>query len=294
VLLKPLEIGEAREVFGRVLDRSPAIGVKASTLGKALVFMHLSGGVGATTLAVNSACALARAHNVKKTCLVDLDIQFGNSASQLDLMSASPVQEFIDDPARLDEAMLESMMQRHSTGLRVLTSPRELLPLNSYSAEGIRHLVELAKRQFGFSVLDLPVALAPWTEAVLKEAAVIYLVTSTSVPSAHRVMKFLDLLQEEGVRDLPLRIVVNRHQRSSRHTNDISLSQFEKALKRKVDFAIPNDYSLISLSHGQGRPAVGLKPKSPFSTALMEMLATDLGNDVVSLTKRSFFSFGRT
>ena len=56
---------------------------------------------------------------------------------------------------------------------------------------------------------------------------------------------------------------------------------------------IPNDYSLISLSHGQGRPAVRLKPNSPFTVALTEMLSAEFGQEALTQPKRSFFPFGR-
>ena len=293
VLLKPIDIEDAREIFERVMDVRKRSRADAAVSGRAIAFTHLSGGVGATTLAVNSAVALARTPHLKSTCLLDLDIQFGNTASLLDLPTTSPVQELVDDPARLDEAMLESMMLRHQTGLQVLTSPRTLMPLTAYGADGVRSLIDLAKQHYSFVVLDLPVALTPWTDTALRSVSVIYLVTEISVPSAHRLVKFFSLLNEEGVKDLPLKVVANRHHRAGQRSSDITVSQFEKATGHKVDYMIPNDYSLISLSHGQGRPAVRLKPSSAFTLALTEMLSTDLGQDAVEQVKRSLFSFGR-
>jgi pilus assembly protein CpaE len=293
VLFKPVDPNEARDVFSRVMELKQINRPGAATVGKAIVFMHLSGGAGATTLAVNTACALARTPRTKQSCLIDLDIQFGNAASLLDLPSTSPMQEFIDDPGRLDEAMLEGMMLRHETGLHVLTAPRTLLPLNAYNADGVRSLVDVARRNFEFVIVDLPVVLAPWTDGVLKSASAIYLVATMSVPSAHRVIKFLELLREEGVRELPIKLVANRAHRAGRQGNDITIAQFEKAVGRKVDHAIPNDYSLISLSHGQGRPAVRLKPSSPFSLALNEMLAAEFGKETLEQPKRRLFPFGR-
>src|SRR5712671_4540158 len=176
VLLKPIDLTEAREVFGRVMEHPRLHRAGPSAMGKMVVFMHVSGGAGATTLAVNAGSALAKAQNSKGAALIDLDIQFGNAATLLDLPATSPVQDFIDDPLRLDEQMLESMMLKHPSGLSVLTAPRTLLPFNAYASEGIRNMLELAKRRFGHVVLDLPVALAPWTDAVLRSASVIYLV----------------------------------------------------------------------------------------------------------------------
>ena len=293
VLFKPVDPNEARDVFSRVIELKKVQRPGTATVGKAVTFMHLSGGAGATTLAVNTASALARSPQTKQSCLMDLDIQFGNAASLLDLPSTSPVQDFIDDPTRLDEAMLEGMMLRHPTGLQVLTAPRTLMPLTAYGSDGIRNLIEVAKRNFEYVVIDLPVVLAPWTDSVLKASSVIYLVTSISVPSAHRVAKFLELLRDEGVRDLPLKLVANRHHRAANRGNDITVPQFEKATGRKIDFMIPNDYSLISLSHGQGRPAVRLKPNSPFTVALTEMLGAEFGKKASTQPKRGFLGFGR-
>jgi pilus assembly protein CpaE len=292
ILLKPVDGKEAREVFSRVRE---LIGHsrETATLCKTMVFMHLSGGAGATTLAVNAACALARAPKPKPVALFDLDLQFGNAASLLDISTFSPVQGFIDDPFRLDHQMLESMMLPHPTGLRVLTAPPTLVPLTAYAAEGIRNMLDFTRERYGFAVLDLPVALAPWTDTVLRSASVIYLVVGLSVPSAHRVTKFLDLLREENIGDLPLKIVANRYRPSNRKGSDVTVSQFEKSVGRKVDFLIPNDYSLISMSHGQGKPAVRLDPKGPFTSALTKMLADDIGEDVFEKPGRRFFSFGR-
>ena len=294
VLLKPFDLEEMREVFSRVLQSSRAQARIPVTHGKAIAFMHLSGGVGATTLAVNSACTLARRRGSPGTCLLDLDIQFGNAASLLDLSVVSPIEDLIDDPKRLDARMLDSMMPRHASGVRILTAPRTLLPSHAYGIEAVTTLIDTAKREFDFVVLDLPVALAGWTDAVLRSASVIYLVTSLTVPSAHRLIKFLELLREEGITQLPLRIVVNRHHSGPARGHDISLSQFEKATGRKPDHLIPNDYSLISLSHGQGKPAVLVRPKSAFSQSLTKMLSAEFGERPSDAPRRRWFSFGRS
>ena len=294
VLLKPVNLEEAREVFSRAIERPRPGREVSATLGKIIVFMHLSGGAGATTLAVNSGSALARAARNHEACLLDLDIQFGNAANLLDLPAASPIQEFIDDPSRLDAEMLESMMLRHATGLHVLSAPRALLPFSVYGAAAIRTMLELARRRYEFVVADCPVALAPWTDAVLESAFVIYLVTPLSVPAAHRLNKFLELLRQEGMSRLPLKIVANRYQSGHRRANDITVAQFEKATGAHVDFLMPNDYSLISMSHGQGKPAVRLKPNSPFTASLKQMLAADLGKELFAPSRRGFFSFRRS
>lgn len=291
VLFKPMDAEEVKDIFARFAERPRPSRTTPASLGKIVVFMHLSGGAGATTLAVNSGSALARAAKNHDACLLDLDVQFGNAANLLDLPSTSPIQEFIDDPARLDAQMLESMMLRHATGLHVLSAPRTLLPIGVYGASAVKGLLELARRRYEFVVVDLPVALAPWTDTVLELASVVYLVTPLTVPAAHRLNKFIELLRQEGVTRLPLKIVANRHHTGFRGNNDVTVAQFEKATATHVDFMIPNDYSLISMSHGQGKPAVGLKPNSPFTSSLKQMLAADLGQELFARSGGGLFSF---
>ena len=292
VLLKPIDLPEAQEVLARFAEQSRPAAEKPVIEGKVIAFMHFAGGAGATTLAVNSAIALSRAAKNPDVCLVDMDLQFGNAANLLDLTSASPVQDLIEDPRRLDDQMLDSMMLRHASGLRVLTAPGELLPLTLHGEGSVASIMALARRRYEFVIVDMPAALSSWTDTVLRVASVIYIVTPLTVPAAHRLCKFLHLLRSDNISGLPLKIVANRHQRNSKNTNDVTVPQFEKATGVKIDYLVPNDYSLISMSHGQGEPAVKLKPSSPFAEALKSMLAAELGKDLFTAPRRGFFSRG--
>lgn len=275
VLLKPIDPLEAQEVLSRVTANGSGVG--ASRTGTCLVFMHLTGGAGATTLAVNTACLLSSGS--KGAALLDFDIQFGNAANLLDLPATSPIQDIVEDPGRLDHEILDGMMARHTSGVRVLTAPRMPLPLGLYTPEIAKKLVRMAKSAFEYVIVDMPVALETWTDSVLREASVIYLVCPPTVASVHRLSQMLALLRQEELGDLPIKVVINRHH-GARMTSDISASQFSKAVGRGVDHLIPNEYRLINLSHNQGKPAVQLKPASPFTKALNEMLAKDLGREV--------------
>jgi Flp pilus assembly CpaE family ATPase len=111
------------------------------------------------------------------------------------------------------------------------------------------------------------------------------------VPSAYRLAKFLELIRRNDMLHLPLKIVVNRYNAGVKRSNDISAAQFTKAIGRRVDHMIPNDYSLVSMSHEQGQPAVRLKPQSPFAIGVKDMLSADLGAKLFPKPKRGLFSF---
>jgi len=152
----------------------------------------------------------------------------------------------------------------------------------------IANLILLARRRFSVVIADLPVALAPWTDVVLREAAVIFVVCTPNVTSVHRLLQFLHLMEREHLADLPFRIVLNRHHAKS-EGEDISNERFAKAIGRPVEYTIDNDYKLISLSHSQGQTAVSLKPSSRFAKQLTQMLVAELGSTVIGAGKRRWW-----
>jgi len=292
VVLRPIDAAEAREVFTRLASTVTPERESHSQLGKVAAFMHLAGGAGATTLAVNTAVLLAGKTNLDDTCLLDLDIQFSNAANLLDLPSRSPIQEILADPTRLDRQMLESMMIQHASGIRVLSAPAVPLPLTAFQMKTVSTLMQIARLRFKYVVVDLPVALVSWTDAVFEVASALYVVCPPTVAAIHRFSHLARLLQREEMTNLPIQIVLNRF--TSNRFGDISLSQFEKAIGREVKHTIPNDYALISASQNQGKAAVMMEPKSKFAIALAEMLRADLGSETSRgvAKKRSFLGIG--
>ena len=275
IILKPVDPAEANEIFKRVSGPHERAPLPDTKLGGTISFMHVSGGAGATTLAVNTATLLAEKIGTGEVCLLDLDIQYGNAANLLDLSAHSPIEGLIDDARRLDRDMLEGMMIKVSNKLRVLTAPRLPFPLGAYNSETVSRLIDIARRRFAHVVIDMPVALAPWSDIVLRECQYNYLVCEPTVTSAYRVSQLLKLLSLEELNSVPLKIVLNRWQQFGKGS-DISPSQFAQAIGRPVDHVLTNDYALVSLSHNQGRPAAQLRPAAKLSRQISDMLVKDL------------------
>ena len=263
--------------------------------GKLVVFMHVTGGAGATTMAVNTAYALNEAGGQRRSsCLIDLDLQFGGVASLLDLPYSSAMQALIEDPGRLDRTPFEEMLVRHPTGLQVLTAPRFPVPLHVLKQATITELLRAAKSRFSHVVVDMPVALATWTDVVLSSATQIYLVTPTTVPAAHRVARLLSLLQSQDLVRIPLKIIVNRYN-SSAKTGAISPKQFTKAINRPIDHLFPNEYELVLQSQNQGTPAIRIAPQSRYAQAVYKLLSEDIGETpMVNQQQRKFALFDRS
>jgi pilus assembly protein CpaE len=95
-----------------------------SGMGKKARVIHViptMGGCGSTTIACNTAAALAK---VGKTALLDLDLVRGGVASYFDLRPRHTIADVMDQNTTLDMQLLDNALARHAkSGLAVLGRP---------------------------------------------------------------------------------------------------------------------------------------------------------------------------
>ena len=82
-------------------------------MGRIIGFIGARGGVGSSSLAVNTAYNLARQYD-EDVLLIDLDLAFGTAALALNLNPMENVAAALDQPDRLDEVLMERFMTRGS------------------------------------------------------------------------------------------------------------------------------------------------------------------------------------
>ena len=88
--------------------------------------MSPKGGSGKTVLASNIAM-LAQQLGDGRVALVDADLQFGDDSLVLQLEPRLTVVNIVHDIDRLDQPLVDSVLARHPSGLRVLPAPLELV-----------------------------------------------------------------------------------------------------------------------------------------------------------------------
>lgn len=110
-LRRPLSATELQQVIDRHQQRPQ----RSGALGTIAAFASNKGGVGKTTLAVNTATALAVRHP-GSVILIDTSLQLGNCASMLDLKPTATIVNAVRQWDRLDETLLQQLAVRHFVG----------------------------------------------------------------------------------------------------------------------------------------------------------------------------------
>ena len=251
-----------------------------------IIFIHASGGAGATTLAVNSAVQLQNRIKDGKggACLIDLDFQFGDAHLHLDLAVQSRLMDLANAPDRLDRRMLDELMINGPHGLKVLTSPEAPMPLDAVSPEGIDTVLSLARRRYRYVIVDMPHALAHWTDAALKRADHIFMVTEINIPALRAARKLLDTIRGEHVSRAPITVVANRYG-GNPNAMRIPLQQASRAIDMDITATIPSDYKLVMDSLDKGVPVSMSKPGSKVAVAIAEMLDAAVGAKAAKATQ---------
>jgi pilus assembly protein CpaE len=259
----PLSMEELEAALAPVRDEIDKRKTQTSTTNAKLVSVIKSvGGVGATVLTSQLAIRFAEneLRHGRDACLIDLDVQFGDVAFQLGMRPKLSLLDLLEAGNRLDADLLRATTTEHPSGLKVIASPPDMLPLEGLSNEHLMQIVELATREFGTVFVDLPSNWTNWSLSIVARSDLVLLVTELSVAGLNRAKRQLNLLASQDLGNLDVRVVVNRFEKSQART--IRPSDVREALGRDIGFTVANDFQLVRSAIDRGLPINEIKRKS--------------------------------
>jgi pilus assembly protein CpaE len=99
-------------------------------------------------------------------------------------------------------------------------------------------------------VIDCAPGLTRFNVSCADKSDKVCLITTPEVPSVRNLARYLDHLGRFNCPEEKIDVVINRDSKR----NAISRQQVEKAIKRPVNIAIPNDYNELIEAINTGRP----------------------------------------
>lgn len=248
----------------------------ASAAGRIVTVVSPKGGVGKTTVATNIAVGLAQRFP-GATVLVDLDIQFGDVASALDLEPEYFLPQTVQGRAREDPMALKTILTEHSTGLYVICAPDSPIEADSISGDDVAHLLRMLASEFRYVVVDTAPGLSEHTLAALDETTDLVLLTSMEVPGVRGLRKELDTLGQLNLLTDSRQVVIN----FAEPHGLLGIADIEATIKTSVDLQLPRSKAATD-SVNQGIPLLQSGVRDPLTKqlrALVEKLITVSGVD---------------
>lgn len=277
-LVKPLNTETLNQALAAAL-RGNAPGKEARD-ARIVVVIGVRGGVGASTIAVNTGWLLA--HETKSNCaLLDLDLQFGTSSLALDLEPGRGLRDIVNSPHRVDGLMIASSMVSESDQFSVLGAEEAVDELVPMDGGAIAALLKEMRGNFDFIFVDLPRHLVATQKRLLAAAHEIVLVTELSLAGIRDTLRIKTALNNLGC-TAHLNIVASRTGTS--HVGQVDAATFEKGTQVKIDLSVPDDPKSMMQAANSGKALGAVAAQAPATKALRS-LAQKLGGPAAEAPK---------
>jgi pilus assembly protein CpaE len=269
-LIKPVAPLDLVRACARVAQQPAGAETKEAQID---TFLPAAGGVGVTTLAIQTALLLRGRHKSgAQTCLVDLDFQHGACADYLDLEPRLDLDEIEPQPERLDRQLLEVMLSHHASGLAVIAARRRPAEMRSFDPYVVTRLLDLVSTRFDHVVIDLPRTWFGWTDNVLIGSNRLFIVTEATVPGLRSAKQLATAISERLGDSVNPQVIVNRfEQRMFGH--GLRRSDLKQTLGSTFAGTIPNNYGLVREAIDRGVPLEEVKPRNNVTAELKKMIA---------------------
>jgi pilus assembly protein CpaE len=279
VMETPLTIGKLAEALGFVEQLAAQRGDDGrpkgkARIGKVVTIMSPKGGAGKTMTTVNVALTLAGWGEPDKVVILDADLQFGDVCISLQVDPKHTIVDVARDIDKLDEELLRSLLARHSSGMRVLSSPLEPSLADEVSTQVVVKTIGMLKRMFNYIVIDTAPFLDEPVLSILERSDVVLLVVDMDLPSVKNAKLALDTLRLIKFPFEKIKLVLNRVNSKAR----LDIDELERSLGLEVMAAISSD-KLVPRAVNEGEPVVSLYPRSRVARDLRSVarLAVDEG-----------------
>ncbi len=262
----PLPEGELAAAVDRVLapPEAPPLAPELQNKLKAtgdrsgvVIPVHgMAGGTGATTLAVNLAWELANIdkNDPPRVCLLDLDLQFGSASTYLDLPRRESVLELLSDTEAMDSDSFMQALLSYNQKLHVLTAPTDMVPLDLVTPVDIGRLIEMARVNFDYVVIDMPSTMVEWSQTVLEAAHVYFATLEMDMRSAQNTLRLKRALQSEDLPFAKLRFILNRAPGFTDLNGKSRVKRLAESLGIAIEVQLPDGGKAVAQNADHGIP----------------------------------------
>lgn len=225
--------------------------------GKVITIMSPKGGAGKTMTSTNVSVSLAQWTKPNSVVVMDADLQFGDICISLQIEPRHTIVDVARDIDKLDEALMQSLLSKHPSGLQVLSAPLEPSLADEISTQVVVKTLAMLKGMFDYVVVDTAPFLDEPVLSILERSDHVLLVVDMDLPSVKNAKLALDTLRLIKFPFEKIQLVLNRVNSKAR----LDVGELERSLGLEVKAAISSD-KLVPRAVNEGEPVVSLYPRS--------------------------------
>jgi pilus assembly protein CpaE len=248
-------------------------------LGRILAFYGAKGGVGTTTIAINTAIALHRELS-RKVCLVDGNLQFGDHRVFLDLgLDRKSIVDVVSAPS-IDGDLIKQVLVKHDSGIDLLLAPPTPESAEVVHPDHLPQIAQILATMYDYVVIDVDKRLDDINLGVFEAAATVFVVMTADLSCLKNVRLILETMGHLGYPAAKTQLVLNR----SNAFTGINVKNAEGALKRTIDHQVVNEYRGAISALNTGAPFMFGKADSALGGSVLQF-ARAVDKPAVSATR---------
>lgn len=257
---------------------------------RVISFFSSKGGVGKSTLSVNTAVAL-RQITKKDILLIDLDLQFGDIADMLNINSKVNIVDMLSAKENLDIDDFERYIITHKSGIKILTAPRHPEQADIVQISDIKDILSLFRKMFEYIIIDLPPLLNEITLGTIEISDHMYLIAAMEIPTLKKIKSGLDILSTIGYSKEKITLVLNKYRKNS----EIQVKDIKKFFQIENIMYVNDNPQIVSSSINMGEAFVTINKNKEITKQIFQLCNHVLdSNDKQEIEKNSFFEKFRT
>jgi len=221
-------------------------------LGKCVALFSPKGGIGKTTVTVNLAVAI-RELTQKSVVVFDCSYPFGDVGVMLNVDPKRTIIDLLPHVNELGGEIIESILQTHASGVKVLLAPPTPEETELVTAEHVSIIISALRELYEFVIVDTHSSFTDISIGVLDAADLILVLTALELPALKNVHQFMDTaVQKLGYPLEKMAVVVNR----ASPVGGLAVADVETSVGTKVVSVISSAGAVAVAAANQGVPFV--------------------------------------
>ncbi|MGI8806301.1 MAG: AAA family ATPase [Acidimicrobiales bacterium] len=239
----------------------------AANLGTVFTVSSATGGCGKTFYATNLAYYLHQ-YTGKRTCIVDLDLQFGEVSTALRLRPRFTISDILsrEDIDEVDlSAHIEEYVVTHDSGVMVLPAPKDPSDADRIHPVDVQRVIEAARAKFDYVIVDTPAALTEIVLAAFDMSNQLYVMATLDLPSIRHMGVFLNTLEKLKISSDNVKLILNKAERDVGLDVDQVTRLFPQGFTSVLPYA-----KEVTKSVNVGTPVLAFAPTSDVSRRIAQ------------------------
>jgi pilus assembly protein CpaE len=256
----------------------------APPIGRTIAFVGARGGVGSSTIAHNVGWCAAEEFQ-SDTVILDLDLPFGTASLDFDEDASAGLVEALTSPERLDDVLLDRLLQKHTDHLSLFTAPSVLDRDYELDDQAFETVLDVVRGTAPTIIVDVPHIWTSWAKRILTTADEIVVTATPDLAAFRNTKNLIDILSAARPNDAAPRLIINQFDPKA---SAVQPEQYTEHVGIEPVQVFNWEPQLFGAAATNAAPIIEVGPKSKTAQTFIDLSAQLIGRTDANIAKPKF------